>query len=182
MVLSSFRCHYLSSIGDILILVWTLNEPQVKGKQKANSKAQTFSPYTQWENKCLFSWATLPHLLSFLSLLRPSIPRSCGFFITTLLSGRACSLLLAFTLAFFFLHLSTACGLTYTLASDVSHLILLTPLSLSPGGWPSANWGHLSACNGGLRLWSEVRPLTAQWRRTATTDAKTLESVCVCMW
>lgn len=131
MALSSFRCHYLSIIGDILILVWTLNEPQVKGKQKANSKAQTFSPYTQWENKCLFSWPTLPHLLSFLSLLHPSIPRSCGFFITTLLSGKACSLLLAFTLAFFFLHLSTACGLTYTLASDVSHLILLTPLSLS---------------------------------------------------
>lgn len=82
--------------------------------------------------------------------------------------------------AFFCLHPSTGCSLTHTLASHVSCLIPSIPLSLSLSwGRPSADRGHLSACNGGLRLWSEVRPLTARRRGTAATDAKTLPSVCV---
>ncbi len=83
----------------------------------------------------------------------------------------------SFSLAFIRLHLSTGCSLTHTLASHVSCLIPSTPLSLS-WGRPSADQGHLSACNGGLRLWSEISPLTAQRRGTATTDAKTLPTVC----
>lgn len=87
----------------------------------------------------------------------------------------------SFSLAFFRPHLSTGCSLTHTLASHVSCLILSTPLSLSLSwGRPSADRGHLSACNGGLRLWSEISPLTAQQRGTATTDAETLPTLCVC--
>lgn len=98
-------CHSLTlwSIWDILfsspsLVFGTFNQLGATGKQKANSEPQISSSCPRWENKWLFSWATLPYLFSSLALLHLSIPRSCGFFITGLLSSRACSLLLALTL------------------------------------------------------------------------------------
>lgn len=71
----------------------TLTQPWATAKQKANGEPQISSSCPRWENKWLFSWATLPH--SHLPpLLHLFIPRSCRFFITGLLSSRACSLLL----------------------------------------------------------------------------------------
>lgn len=60
---------------------------------------------------------------------------------------------------------------------------LLNSVNLFCFSWgrPSANWGHFSACNGGLRLWAEVTHLMARWRRTAATDAKTLRFLCACV-
>lgn len=95
--LAGYLGHPFSSL--LRLLFWALSQPRATGKQKVNSEPQISSSCPRWENKWLFSWATLPYLFSSLPLLHLSIPRSCGFFITGLLSsiGHA-AMLLALTL------------------------------------------------------------------------------------
>lgn len=186
---SSFMCHCLTSWGiwDIRVVVFhTHPNLRATGKQKANSEPQISSSCPRWENKRLFSGATPPHLFSSLSLLHLCIPESCGFFITGLLSSRACSPLLARTLislSGLLLPSSVYCLYFDSYLSQPRELLdpLDPSLSLS-WGRPSADWRHLSACNEGLRLWSEVSPPHGPAERGCHDRClKTPECVCVCV-
>lgn len=173
-----FFCFlFLTSPNDAPLNTRPSDEQQGSRKQTVSHKSQVHAPGEKTRGRFFMSNSPLLPLLSSLSLLpRLSITRSCGSFITGLLSG------------------TEFLSLAFLLPSSVDWLQLdsylrqpcelLDPVdpSPSPGGGHQPDRGHLSACNGGLRLWSEVRPLTARWRGTAATDAKknSQASVYVC--
>lgn len=74
----------------------TNHEQQGSRKRTVSHKSLVHAPGEKTSG--CFHEQHSPHLFSSLSLLHLSIPRSCSFFITGLLSSRACSLLLALTL------------------------------------------------------------------------------------
>lgn len=162
---SSFMCHCLTSWGiwDIRVVVFSHSPKPASdgGSRKLTVSHKSRAPAPGEKTSGCFQEQ---HRLtsSPLSLLHLCIPESCGFFITGLLSSRACSPLLARTLislSGLLLPSSVYCLYFDSYLSQPRELLdpLDPSLSLS-WGRPSADWHHLSACNEGLRLWSEVSP------------------------